>query len=576
MYNRSERGGQRSQASKSGHASSNRAQKSTHVRTWKKTGSTTTEGQGRGQKSDAYKKRTGSGARGSFARPYAQKNEGTGDRAEKSLGARTWKKSGSLPIDRERGRAGRIKKRGTMASVTGTEKYPFAKRRSDVIAKQSGQSQRSVRESRDVIQDLRTEERAYADRRPVRTSYDKRTSFKTSKPARFGGGKSVSQKNGRGGGRGGKRKKAIYDHKVFIKPATANNEETQQYVPKNHFVDFHLHPKIQKNIVDRGYETPTPIQDQAIPYAMTGRDVIGIANTGTGKTAAFLLPLLHKICLDPQQRVLILAPTRELALQIDEECQMFTKNMQIQTIVCIGGTSMQKQLRSARKSAQIIIGTPGRTKDLMQRNVLRLDLVNNVVLDEVDRMLDMGFINDITLLLSKISRERQSLFFSATMDEKIAALTLNYLKNPITVEISSRPTSENVQQDVVFVEQGEDKLDKLHTILQKKECYKTLVFSRTKMGAKRLAQKLYQRGHRADAIHGDMSQGQRQRALAAFRDDRLHILVATDVVARGIDIDGITHVINYDLPENYEDYIHRIGRTGRGSSIGNALTFFER
>ncbi len=250
--------------------------------------------------------------------------------------------------------------------------------------------------------------------------------------------------------------------------------------------------------------------------------------------------------------------------------------MQIQTIVCIGGTSMHKQLRSVRKNAQIIIGTPGRTKDLMQRKALHLGSVNNVVLDEVDRMLDMGFINDITLLLSKVARERQSLFFSATMDDKIAKLTLNYLHDPITVEISSRPTSENVHQDVVFIGKNEDKLEKLHTVLQTKECYKALVFSRTKMGAKRLAQKLYQRGLRADAIHGDMSQGQRQRTLASFRDDRLHILVATDVVARGIDIDGITHVINYDLPENYEDYIHRIGRTGRGASIGHALTFFER
>jgi superfamily II DNA/RNA helicase len=498
MYRKSERGGQRPSARKTGHASSTRVQKSTGKKPWKKAGSSADN---RGQKRSSFKKRGTAG--NSSPRPYAHKTD------------------------------------PSRASA--------------------------------IIQDVRTEYKN-SDRRTQRFD-DRKKPYQKKMSSRFVGGKFSGQAGGRGRS---KKKTPVYDHRVFIKEATAHNEDAKQYVSKNRFVDFNLHPKLQKNIVDRGYEYPTPIQDQAIPHAMTGRDVIGIANTGTGKTAAFLLPLLHKICLDPHQQVLILAPTRELALQIDAECQMFTKNMQIQTIVCIGGTSMHKQLRSVRKIAQIIIGTPGRTKDLMQRNALHLGKVNNVVLDEVDRMLDMGFINDITLLLSKVARERQSLFFSATMDEKIAKLTLNYLQKPVTVEISSRPTSENVKQDVIFVGKDEDKLEKLHAVLQKKECYKALIFSRTKMGAKRLAQKLYQRGLRADAIHGDMSQGQRQRALASFRDDKLHILVATDVVARGIDIDGITHVINYDLPETYEDYIHRIGRTGRGIKIGQALTFFER
>lgn len=419
------------------------------------------------------------------------------------------------------------------------------------------------------IQDERTDRRSSGGARRKKNE----GSHVAQATSRFSRGKSSQRSNS---GNRSKRKRSIFDHTVFIKEATAQHQDAKQYVVKNHFTDFDFHTRLKKNIEARGYVDPTPIQDQAIPYALKGRDVIGIANTGTGKTAAFLLPLIHKICNDPQQCVLILAPTRELALQIDDECRQFTKDMNIQTLVCIGGTSMQKQLRSVRKNAQIIIGTPGRTKDLLQRKVLQLGRVNNIVLDEMDRMLDMGFINDITLLLSKAAPRRQSLFFSATMDANIAKLVMNYLHEPVTVEIASRPTSENVHQDVIFVQDGEDKLEKLHGVLQKKECEKVLVFSRTKMGAKRLAQKLHQRGMRADSIHGDMSQGQRQRTLASFRTDRLHILVATDVVARGIDIDGISHVINYDLPESYEDYIHRIGRTGRGSSIGHALTFFEK
>lgn len=492
----------------------------------------------------------------------------------------SWNKTGSATDDHGQKRySGSSQSRGTRSARPYTRTADDRGGRSygkDASAKKTYTTKRvasraDVSEYSNIIADIRDDrsDRGSSERGQragYKKSYDKKpTAFRSSR------GKSPQRSTGRG-----RRKKSVYDHNVFIKEATAQNESTKPYIVKNHFVDFALHPRLQKNIDERGYVDPTPIQDQAIPYALTGRDVIGIANTGTGKTAAFLLPLIHKICNDPQQQVLILAPTRELALQIDEECQQFTKGMSIRTLVCIGGTSMQKQLHNARQNVQIIIGTPGRTKDLMQRKVLNLSRVNNVVLDEMDRMLDMGFINDITLLLSKVSVQRQSLFFSATMDNNISKLVMNYLTKPVTVEIASRPTSENVHQDVIFVQDGDDKLQKLHTVLKKKECDKVLVFSRTKMGAKKLAHKLHQSGMRADAIHGDMSQGQRQRTLASFRENRLRVLVATDVVARGIDIDGISHVINYDLPENYEDYIHRIGRTGRGSSIGYALTFFER
>ncbi len=493
-------------------------------------------------------------------KPSARKTDGRSvSRTPKRAGESTWKRAGGTTDSRTPSRSG------------------FA-RRSDAVGSSSPRTRTSSAEG---SYGRKKEYAGGSDARATRRPFDRaekgdyKKSYTKNTSSRSGGGRNSSSRQQGGRGRNN-RKKPVYDHRQFIKEATIQNENTKPYIVKHHFADFKFHEKLQRNITSRGYVNPTAIQDQAILPIMTGRDVIGIANTGTGKTAAFLLPLIHKICNDPTQQVLILAPTRELALQIDEECQLFTKNMQIQTIVCIGGTSMQKQLRSVRRKAHIIIGTPGRTKDLMQRKALQLSQVNNIVLDEVDRMLDMGFIDDITLLLSMVKKDRQSLFFSATMDTKIAKLTLNYSHQPVTIEIASRPTSENVHQDVIFVTDGDDKLDKLHTLLQKKECDKALVFSRTKMGAKRLAQKLHQRGLRADAIHGDLSQGQRQRALTAFRNDHLNVLVATDVVARGIDIDGITHVINYDLPENYEDYIHRIGRTGRGSSIGYALTFFER
>lgn len=472
----------------------------------------------------------------------------------------------------------------TWGGSRSTTRAPYKKYQSDRTTSETrgtgSRTQRSQSQQHAGIIDERVSDNTQTSTRRRTSSATGRGGFKKpfakKKPfSRFEGGRKFGAQKKTSGR--SKRKKAVYDYRVFIKEATLETAQEKKYVPKNHFADFKLHQKLQTNVARHGYENPTPIQDQSIPYAMQGRDVIGIANTGTGKTAAFLLPLIHKMCLDPLQKVLILAPTRELALQIDDECQSFIKDLHMQTIVCIGGTPMHKQLRNVRKNAQIIIGTPGRTKDLVQRKALNLSHVNNVVLDEVDRMLDMGFVTDITALLSKVKKERQSLFFSATLDDKIAKLTLNYLTKPVTVEIASRPTSENVDQNVVFIERGDEKLEKLEAVLKQKECAKVLIFTRTKIGAKRLAQKLYQRGFHADAIHGDMSQGQRQRTLTSFRDGRrINILTATDVVARGIDIDGITHVINYDLPETYEDYIHRIGRTGRGIKLGHALTFFER
>ena len=379
----------------------------------------------------------------------------------------------------------------------------------------------------------------------------------------------------RSGGRGG-RKQPDYDVSLFVRKAIVTTE-MEAFHPEHKFADFAIHPKLKENIAKKGYAHPTPIQDGAIPHVLEGRDVIGIASTGTGKTAAFLLPLITKVFGDRKKEfVLIMAPTRELALQIKEEFDIFAAGSGLLTALLIGGAHMDRQIADLRRGPNFIIGTPGRIKDLVEREYLNHSPCNNIVLDEVDRMLDMGFINDIRHILSLIQEKRQSLFFSATMEQEIRNLALKFLNDPITVTIKSRATSENVDQDVLYVSGPVHKLETLHELLLKPEFKKVLVFVQMKHAAEKLSKQLSLQGFEAVSIHGNLSQSQRQRALKAFRDDHAKVLVATDVAARGLDIDNITHVINYDLPMAYQDYIHRIGRTGRGGKKGTALTFIER
>jgi ATP-dependent RNA helicase RhlE len=307
---------------------------------------------------------------------------------------------------------------------------------------------------------------------------------------------------------------------------------------------------------------------------MNGRDVVGLANTGTGKTAAFLLPLIQKILGNRNGQVLILTPTRELAIQIDQEFRAFSKSLGLYSVVCVGGANINMQIRDLRYLNHLIIGTPGRTIDLINRKCLHLGDVETVVLDEADQMLDMGFIKDIRLIMSHVPRERHTLCFAATMSSTIEALINNFLKDPISISVKTQATSKNVEQDIVKV-RGLDKVEMLHGILNDPEFKKVLVFGRTKHGVEKLSKKLLHRGFKAESIHGNKSQSQRQRALKKFKDNQVQVLVATDVAARGLDIDSVTHVINYDLPATYDDYIHRIGRTGRGSKKGKALTFIE-
>jgi len=357
---------------------------------------------------------------------------------------------------------------------------------------------------------------------------------------------------------------------MFVKRAVDIIETP--YVSVNSFSDFSLSEPIKKNILKHGFDKPTAIQDQAIPFILKGRDLVGVANTGTGKTAAFLLPLIAKVSKDRKQKVLIITPTRELAAQIQDEFKLFSSSMGIFSTLCIGGTSLNIQRRELARQPNFAIGTPGRIKDLQNRRILNLRNYQSVVLDEVDRMLDMGFIRDVREIIAFLSKNRQSLFFSATISKEIKAIMQCFLSNPVTVSVKTGVTPQNVDQDIVRT-RGKNKLDVLHELLIKKEFSKVLLFGRTKRGVSKLERNLIQRGFKAASIHGNKSQTQRLRALKMLRNNQVQILIATDVASRGLDIKNITHVINYDVPGTYNEYVHRIGRTGRAGKKGVALTF---
>jgi len=365
---------------------------------------------------------------------------------------------------------------------------------------------------------------------------------------------------------------AIRAVEIISKQKEGQAEEI--YAPKNGFSDFDLVQQLRDNIIAKNYVIPTPIQDQAIDHILNGRDVIGIANTGTGKTAAFLIPLINKVFLNKSERVLIVAPTRELALQIQEELRDFSKNLGIRSTLCIGGMSLWMQKNELKQNVNFVIGTPGRIKDLIGERSLNLSLFHNVVLDEADRMVDIGFVNDIKYFISLLPQVRQSLFFSATISGKVKEILTPFVHDPVTVSVEKQATAENVEQKVIQVGKHE-KVDKLHDLLAQDEFEKVLVFGRTKWGVQKLTDELLRRGIRAAVIHGNKSQGQRQRALEQFKNNQISVLLATDVASRGLDIPDVTHVINFDMPASYDDYVHRIGRTGRAGKRGIALTFVE-
>ncbi len=372
--------------------------------------------------------------------------------------------------------------------------------------------------------------------------------------------------------RGGGKRQNI-DPARFVK--VANPATVAGYKAGHIFADFAIHPILKSNVATKGYLMPSEIQEKTIPLGLAGRDVVGVANTGTGKTAAFALPILNKLLHDRDAIGLIITPTRELAIQIEDQCRQFAKHSGLSDALLIGGLPMGRQLTALKRNPRLIIGTPGRLKDHVNRGTLNLTKASMVVLDEVDRMLDMGFINDVRFLLSQLPQNRQSFFFSATLSPEVNNLIQTFTNNPVTIDVKIGETSDNVHQDVIRYTGKTERLDKMHDVLISDAAAKVLIFGETKYGVERLSKELEARGFNAAALHGGKSQGQRQRALDSFRENRINILVATDVAARGIDVIDITHVINFDVPKTYDDYTHRIGRAGRAGKIGHAITFVE-
>ncbi len=374
--------------------------------------------------------------------------------------------------------------------------------------------------------------------------------------------------------RGGRKIEKKLDPNLFIKKADIESAAESVEITAR-FSDYQLEDKIKRNIELHGYSIPTSIQEKSIPQILQGRDIIGIANTGTGKTAAFLITLINKAFLDRNQRILIVVPTRELAIQIRDEFKLFAKGTELESVVLVGGANIKRQVMQLNHRPNFVVGTPGRLKDLIVRRNLNLQLYQNIVLDEVDRMVDIGFIKDIKYLISLLPKVRQSLFFSATVDGKTQEVLSGFVTNPVTVSVKQQSTAKNIEQDIIRVNGGKAKVEVLHDLLIQPGFEKVIIFGKTKWGIQKLTNELINRGFNATAIHGNKSQNQRQRALQQFKSNEVQVLLATDVASRGLDIEDVTHVINYDAPTSYDDYVHRIGRTGRAGKQGIALTFVD-
>lgn len=398
-------------------------------------------------------------------------------------------------------------------------------------------------------------------------------SFRRGGEQRRGGSRNFSRSRSTAR-RGSKRVLPTFDPSQFINknPVQATEEV---YAAKHKFADFAIDSRIKNTLKEIGITEPSPIQDQVIPHILKGKDVVGLAETGTGKTAAFLIPLIERKKGDLKQATLILTPTRELALQVNAELQKLAKGFRFFSTVCVGGTSITPQIRQLKKTNQFIIGTPGRVKDLMARKVLRTNNITSVVLDEADRMLDMGFIGDMRHILEQLPEKRHTLFFSATMDEKTKSLVHDFMREPLTVSVKKKDVANSIEQDVVPYKHTH-KFETLLGLLQQDQFRRVIVFGAMKHSVENLGKELNRHGVTTESIHGNKSHGQRQRSLARFKSGQVRVLVATDVAARGIHVDNVTHVINYDLPNTFEDYVHRIGRTGRGDKFGKALTFIPQ
>ena len=370
-----------------------------------------------------------------------------------------------------------------------------------------------------------------------------------------------------------KKKESTLDAKLLVKKAQPSGQAG--FRSETPFTKLNLQPTLLKNLKDKGYESMTNIQEQSIFPLMEGRDLLGISNTGSGKTGAFLIPIIEHAKADQQQfTALIVTPTRELALQIEEEFKTLSKGMNLYSATFIGGTNINSDFKSLNRKLHVIVGTPGRLLDLYDRKLLKLNQVNTLVLDEFDRMLDMGFVHDVKKLVNAMTKRSQTMLFSATLEPTQKALIDGLLDNPVVVKINSGgTTSENVEQETIRVPEGRDKFEMLAGLFNDKTMDRVIIFTETKRLADRLSKKLNETGIKSGLIHGNKSQNFRNKTIEEFKNGTTRVLVATDVAARGIDVADVTHVINYQLPMSMDSYIHRIGRTGRAGKTGRAITF---
>lgn len=359
----------------------------------------------------------------------------------------------------------------------------------------------------------------------------------------------------------------------LIKRAVQDDEAG--FTPSRPFKLMPLHPAVLRMLDQKGYIYPTEIQEKTIEHVINGHDVLGIAKTGTGKTAAFLVPVIHRLLAEDRLfQTLIVVPTRELAMQVEQEFNSIAKGMGYSAACFVGGKSISDDLKKARRLNHVVVGTPGRLIDLMNRGALRLRWFSLLVLDEFDRMLDMGFIVDVNRIVRAMENREQTLLFSATLDPTQHKMINELLHHPVEVNVNVTDISgDHIDQDIIRVGSTENKFEILLAMLRQKEFSKVLLFADTKRMVERMGTQLQRSGIRAEMIHGDKSQYMREKALSRFRDGHIQVLVATDVAARGLDISDVTHVINYQIPKDYESYVHRIGRTGRAGKAGKALTF---
>lgn len=356
---------------------------------------------------------------------------------------------------------------------------------------------------------------------------------------------------------------------------SASHVDTEVYHSERTMSELPINNRLKNCLAKKGYERPTEIQDRTLESLLEGRDMLGIAQTGTGKTGAFLMPIIEQLLENNRKSyALVVVPTRELAVQVDDEFRSMTKGMGFFSACLIGGTNINSDLRSLRQSVHLVVATPGRLLDLEKRRALDLRKFNTLVLDEFDRMLDMGFVNDVKYILNAMQQRKQTMLFSATLDKSQQKLIDSILTNPVTVKVSTgETTGDHIDQEVIKLKSGEDKFKRLCDLVDDGDFQKVLVFDETKRRVSKLCEQLNKAGIQSDQIHGNKSQSQRQRALESFKKGKVRVLVATDVAARGIDVSDVTHVINYQIPMTFDSYIHRIGRTGRAGKAGKAFTF---